>query len=470
MKTTSRTQLVLVAAWLLALALNLTFAVMRPGGSPDTERYDRIGWNLAQSNGYSASAQPPYQPDLLRAPLYPGFLALVFRCCGHSLTAARVAQALLLSLLVPLGWLIGRECFDHRVGMATAWLAALYPYYWLYSGNILSDGPAAVVVAVAAVALIRSLHDQRLAWALLAGLAGGLMCLIKPVLLLFPVAALAAYVVAARPPRGSAMGRWGVYVLAFCLTILPWTIRNYMVSGAFVPVTAGKGLLVYQAARYAESGFSMAEYHANIQAQDPRIQLAQTTDDPVLSLELDRDLTREAMAIIRSRPATYLGSIAANPVLVWLNRWRFAHDHLVLSREHLIISSGYLLSALLGFVLRRDRWRRAIVPVAFIVYISLVHAPLWTEPRQSLPGRLFLLMFSGACIVALAGYIGRRLRNRLRSAPLQADESTPETPGSTAADLGGGFRSCYTKHGMSYPDSPKRGPVAGVADEEGRGA
>lgn len=33
MKTTSRTQLVLVTAWLLALALNLTFAALRPGGT-----------------------------------------------------------------------------------------------------------------------------------------------------------------------------------------------------------------------------------------------------------------------------------------------------------------------------------------------------------------------------------------------------------------------------------------------------
>lgn len=402
MNTSPRTNLALLAAWLLAVLLNTAWALYRPGSSPDSARYEQIGLNLARGHGYSASPAPPYQPDLLRAPLYPALLAATFRIFGHDLTAARVAQALLLSLLVPLGWMIARQVFDHRIALTTAWLVALYPSYWQYSGNILSDGPAAVVTAFAVLALLWSLKRPQPAVALVAGLAGGLMCLIKPVMLLFPLAAAIIYALTPLPEdRPRRWARAALYALGFAAIILPWTARNATVTGRFVPITAGKGLMLYQIARYAETGLSIADYHARIQTSDPRIGLIQSVPDPSVTLQLDASLTPDAVAIIRAHPGAYLRAVAPNPLLVWLNLWTFADGRLVLSRAGLLISSCTLLAALAGIILSRRQWRQALPLLGMIAYISLAHAPLWTEPRQSIPGRLFLLIFAAAALVAV---------------------------------------------------------------------
>lgn len=401
MNTSPRTNLALLAAWLLAVLLNTAWALYRPGSSPDSARYEQIGLNLARGHGYSASPAPPYQPDLLRAPLYPALLAATFRIFGHDLTAARVVQALLLSLLVPLGWMIARQVFDHRIALATAWLVALYPSYWQYSGNILSDGPAAVVTAFAVLALLWSLKRPQLAPTLLAGLAGGLMCLIKPVMLLFPLAAAIIYALTPLPagrPRNWA--RAALYTMGFLAIVAPWTIRNAAVTGKLIPMTAGKGIIIYQMARFSVSGYGFPEYHQKIETSDPRLLVARAAPDPAVTFQLDADLTRDAVALVRAHPAAYLRAIARNPLLVWLNLWTFADGRLVLSRASLLISSATLLAALAGVILSRRQWRQALPLLGMIAYISLAHAPLWTEPRQSIPGRLFLLIFAAAAMVA----------------------------------------------------------------------
>lgn len=410
MKNSPRTKLALLAAWLLAVLLNGAWALHHPGSSPDSTRYEQIGLNLARGHGYSASPAPPYQPDLLRAPLYPALLAAVFRIFGHDLTAVRVVQALLLSLLVPLGWMIARHVFDRRVALTTAWLVALYPFYWQYSGNILSDGPAAVVTALAVLALSWSLKRPALA-ALVAGLAGGLMCLIKPVMLLFPMAAAVIYALASLPAdRPRRWARAALYALGFAAIVLPWTMRNAAVAGRFVPVTAGKGIIIYQMARFAETGYGFPEYHQKIETSDPRLLRGRAAPDPAVTLQLDADLTRDAVAIIRTHPAGYLRAIIRNPLLVWLNLWTFTDGRLVLSPAGLLISSGTLLAALAGIIIARRQWRRALPLLGLIAYLSLAHAPLWTEPRQSIPGRLLLLIFAAVALVALYGRVIAGLR------------------------------------------------------------
>lgn len=395
----SRLPRVLLASWVLAWCLNAAVAVLRPSSSPDSDRYQRIALNLAHGHGYSASEQSPYLPDVLRAPLYPAFLAAVVKVAGPHWTLARLLQALLLTTLIPLGWLLARDCFDRATANVTAVLAALYPYYWLYSGQLLSDGLACVVTALAALLLWRSLQSGTLGQAALAGAACGAMCLLKPVMLLFPVAALVLYSLKRRE-----LIRWpllgAVYIAGALVVVTPWTVRNYAVTGRLIPVTAGKGLMLYQIARYAAEGLTMREYHERVQCADPRIITAQKAADPAVTTRLDQELTAAGRDLIRAHPWPYLRTILKTPLTLWLNLYSFEGATLIVSPKHLALSLLYLLPALLGLWLSRARLRAAAVPLSFLVYLSLSHMPVWSEPRQSLPGRLFLLMFMAVTLVA----------------------------------------------------------------------
>ena len=403
--TASRARAVVLAAWLVAVLLNGAVAYLRPGSSPDSSRYQQIAFNLAAGHGYSSSLAAPYLPDLFRAPAYPAFLALLIRCAGPNWLLIRLAQAIMLSLLVPLGWFITARCFDRATGVVCAVLAALYPFYWLYAGQLLSDGLASVLTGLAAAALLISLTRRAWPWALLAGAMCGLTCLVKPAMLLFPLAAAGVYLWHSRA-LATWLPRAALYLLGTMIVVAPWTVRNYVVTGRIVPVTAGKGVMLYQMARYISADLTMREYHEQVQRSDPRILAIAADDDPAVTLRLDRELTAAGLALIRSHRAAYLRTIAATPVLIWLNPYTFADGTLIVSRAHLLLSLAYFIAALGGAIAARRQLVRAAVPLAVIVYLSLVHVPIWSEPRQSLPGRLCLLVFVSWCAVSVL----RRLR------------------------------------------------------------
>ena len=135
------------------------------------------------------------------------------------------------------------------------------------------------MVAVAAALLVVSLDSRRPPLALAAGAAWGLACLVKPALLLFPLAAALVY---RMRDRGHSywLPRAGLYLVGTLALVAPWTLRNYLITGRLVPVSAGQGLMLYQVARYASVDLSMREYHEQVQSRDPRIVRAQAADDP----------------------------------------------------------------------------------------------------------------------------------------------------------------------------------------------
>jgi 4-amino-4-deoxy-L-arabinose transferase-like glycosyltransferase len=459
MKTPSRLQLALGTAWLLALALNVTCAVLRPGGSPDTERYDRIGWNLAQGHGYSASQEAPYQPDVFRAPGYPAFLAVIFRLAGHSLAPVRLVQAVLLSFLIPLTFFIAARCFDRSTALLAAALTALYPYHWAYAGAVLSDGLAVLLTAAMMALLLLSL-ERPLGWALLAGLGLGLLCLLKPAMVLFPVFAGAVYAVRDRQSspvvvtvggvlrgRGVWSARAAAYLIGALLVVCPWTARNMRVTGRLLPVASGGGLMLYAGAVGGATGYDLNEFHERVELGDPRLQAEQHEDDPARVLALDDAMRDDGLRLIANHPLGYMRHLVTSAVRVWISAWVWRGGRWGLSWPHAVLSGGLLVAALAGVVVTRRRWRQAAVPLAVLLYLSLVHAPFATEARQSLPGRICLLVFAAALVMAVVR------RGRDGTAGLRAEA-----------------QSCYTAGEMAHAATPDEAPTADRPDREGPGA
>jgi len=474
MDTTRRTQLALGAIWLLALALNLTCAVLRPGGSPDTERYDRIGWNLARGNGYSASLEPPYEPDVFRAPGYPAFLAAVYRVVGHDLQAVRLFQAFLLSFLVPLTHFVARAAFDRPTALLSACLAALYPYFWVYSAAVLSDGLAALLTAGAMALLVLSL-ERRAGWALIAGIGLGVLSLFKPAMLLFPIVAAAIYAVRDRwsPPvvgvtagvlrgRGVWMERAVACLVGAMLIVCPWTAHNYRVTGRLLPVASGGGLMLYAGAVAGATEYDLNEFHQRVELGDWRILAEQHETDPCRVLALDDQMKADGLRLIAAHPLGYVRHIVTAAFRVWISAWVWRDGRWTLSWPHALLSGGLLVGALAGLIVQRRRWREVLIPLTLVLYISLAHAPFITEARQSLPGRIGLMMFASALVVDGV----RRLRGRTRTVPGPGDETAPEPP---TSPMGASTRSCYTARDMPLPSAARRHAVGALVREGARG-
>jgi hypothetical protein len=254
-----------VYALLLMAAFSFRVAVARllPNDTPDDGRvYAQIARNVLEQRVYSAESETPYAPTLIRLPGYPLFLAGVYSIFGHGdNTAVRVVQALIdtatcaLIALVAFFW-EPDEKLKRRSSITALALAALCPFTTIYVATILTETPTmllAVATCLTATLAFRAVTQKKaLLWWVATGLLAGIAVLFRPDSGLFALAIGLTLVVGMlarssdiqlskkreealyRTARTAYLG--AVFSLAFCLVLVPWTLRNRRVFHLFQPL------------------------------------------------------------------------------------------------------------------------------------------------------------------------------------------------------------------------------------------
>lgn len=256
---------ILVYALLLMAAFSFRVAVARllPNDEPfDGKVYAQIARNVLEQHCYSHATEPPYDPSLIRLPGYPLFVAGVYSVFGHGDdTAVRIVQALLDTATCALIALIAffwepDDKLKRRSSIAALALAALCPFTTIYVATILTETPTtflAVVMCLTATLAFKATRQGNalLLWAATGALAGAAV-LFRPDSGLFALGIGITLVVTTllrssdaklskkreevlyRFSRASYLG--AVFSLAFCLILVPWTVRNFRVFHLFQPL------------------------------------------------------------------------------------------------------------------------------------------------------------------------------------------------------------------------------------------
>src|SRR6185503_3727739 len=105
-------------------------------------------------------------------PLYPYFLAAVYRLFGHRLTAVYLIQIVLGLITCYLVYWIGRKVFSSVAGLVAAALAATYKPFIFYDVQVEKSFLAVLLICASCALLLRG------AW-FLAGLTLGLAILVR---------------------------------------------------------------------------------------------------------------------------------------------------------------------------------------------------------------------------------------------------------------------------------------------------
>ncbi|HVQ29170.1 MAG TPA: glycosyltransferase family 39 protein, partial [Vicinamibacteria bacterium] len=178
---------------------------------------------------------------IFHPPLYPYFIGIVSTFLG-GLTAVKVVQVVVGAMLVPVLGLLGRRVFGPCAGLLAALFAAVYPELVWFSVHFWVEGVFVVLLWWSFERLFAA--DERGSWPLAAwaGVLFGLSILARETALYFlPLAALWLWW---RRPKGAQ--RAGALLVAAFLVIAPWTLRNYRVYQAFVPVSTAGALNLWQ--------------------------------------------------------------------------------------------------------------------------------------------------------------------------------------------------------------------------------
>ncbi len=217
-----------------------------PKGLTDLTLYPLFAEGIAEGRGYLSLGQHPtaYYP-----PGYPFFLGVIQWSLDrvglgeHLVLVAGLVQALLGGLAVGAVVVAGERLGGRRVALIAGTITALWPNLIVHSSLMLSETLFIAVFCVTLAALFKVADAPRWWSAALAVAAIGLgLCtLIRPQSTLLALPAIAvAWALGAMGWRRCAASL-AVLIAGVVLVVAPWTIRNAIVLGGFVPVSTNTG-------------------------------------------------------------------------------------------------------------------------------------------------------------------------------------------------------------------------------------
>ncbi|MBI2505753.1 MAG: glycosyltransferase family 39 protein [Candidatus Latescibacteria bacterium] len=368
----------------LALAVRLAYVLQEyPVPPQDTPDYDEIALNLLKGEGFVARENWfGFEMRSWRAPFYPFFLAAVYGVCGHSHLAVKAVQAVVGAGTVALLYGLGLRIWP-AAALGAGLFAAVYGPLVVSAGEVMSETWFTFWLVLAAY-LLNAPAGRLRDW-LGGGVAIGLAALTRPVgLLLWPALALVALLGERR--EGLRRSLW--VGLALGATILPWTVRNYLVHQTWVPISTHGGFIL------ARSNAAQPDWRREQGWGIARETFVQIPSE----VERDRHWQRQGLDFIRTHPGTYLRWSAERFLRFWYffqpgyNFWfALLLPFLTVGLWHYGRREGFLL-----------------LSVFFGISLAAFCLVLYGSVRFRLPLEPFFILFAAAAAEDLVRRQGRR--------------------------------------------------------------
>ncbi len=178
-------------------------------------------------------------------PLYPYFLALIYKIFGSGTLAVRVVQSFPGAFNAALIYFMAKELGGRRAGILAGILFLGYGLLCFYDGVIGKDGPGFFLINLALAAIFWAAARQR-SWPwIVAGLIFGLSALTRGNLLLVAFLIVLWILLATAPGLSGRLVPAVCFVLGMVLMIAPVTVRNWVVGRDLVITTAQAGQNFY---------------------------------------------------------------------------------------------------------------------------------------------------------------------------------------------------------------------------------
>jgi len=344
---------------------------------------------------------------------YPALLAGTMLLFGPNLIGAMLlnllAAAATLALIL---WFGRRLCGNEAVARLGALLYAVYPAHVAYAGAPLGE----VVTTALTMAAFALLIAGRRKWLWLAG-AGvmfGLVTLMRPQVMLFPISAIVALIVVYRDFRWRHAVKAALAVhLALLAAVLPWSARNAAVLGEFVLVSTNGGIALQAGASDLANGDHFAVYQSPLAAE-----IGIPWEDRVSrQLEIDARLKEMAKQWIADNPERWAVLGLRKVYLLWHKDsdgfWRIkdgrpgmegpltaAQWANQLFYVALLSLALFCFVAAAGAVLRRDE---RLKPLALLfcmpVFVTLLAFVFTGQIRYHFPAMPFIAVAAGWSLV-----------------------------------------------------------------------
>ena len=381
----------------LAFFARLAYALTQPPEivvtfEADPLTYDQIARNVVAGRGFSGASfyYPPGTdvPTAFWDALYPLFLAGMYSLAGHSVTAVRVAQALLGALAVWLTFWLGNRLAGRRAGLIAAGISAVYPFFIYYAAQLLTETLFMALILAVFAAALKAEETGHLAWSALLGLLVGLAALCRAEAF-YAGLALVLWAAWRASPRWTARVRLAVIgLLCVALVMAPWVVRNQLTFGAPILTTTKLGYNLYK------------YYHPTMTAD----QTVRTVPFPVL----DGLSEPQREKVMRDAAIGFMTADPARTAWFMLNKlvllFKLTPSNEVNQRYAAIslLSYGVLLPLMAaGLAIAIRRGGRFLPLVGYVLFSVATKAAIFAGIRLRMQIEPFLILLAALALSAL---------------------------------------------------------------------
>jgi hypothetical protein len=420
----------------------------------DQVGYRRLATVLATTGKFTKFPDATeFVPEVIRTPVYPLFVATIYKVAGTGQLPVAVAQTVLFAAMCVLVYAMGRRVADERVALAAAAVTALFAPIPYFGALVLTEVLTTFLFTASMWMAIRAVQSRSLAPFAALGVMIGLTALCRPVFALFAVSLAAAGLVffpLTRVRRRPSMAAWAVLLATFALTMLPWFAYNYVTLGEFTLSKAGgMGRGTWEGSWQATwSGRLQNELTLTADAVDDRGTLDRRVGEiatreqldaaPMLEyvhqwqdirriwteptepaarvaarITSDEEYMRVGLNNIRRQSTAHLAKrLARGVVILWAGEIPIRYSDInalptIVIRGIWGIQALLFVAAMVGVyaLIRHGRAAEGCTLGAAILYVTGVHFPILTEARQSLPAQPTLLLLAVIGAAHLSGHL-----------------------------------------------------------------
>ncbi len=398
---------------LVALLLRMGAVVPVHAGGYSSE--EQVFIFMGHAIAGSATFVDPEGGRSVRAPLYPALLALSFYLFGKSLMIPHLVGCLLGTMNVALVYALSKQIWENEsAALFAAGAMALYPGMIIYSALLQSEALYIFLFLSVMLLAYRLLdaHDSILA--LLLGVGAGLAALARAVFLGFFPLLLASVWLLRRKGKLTGGRVVCVALLEFGLVIAPWTVRNYYIHDAFVPIATVTGGSLLVGNNPFVHGTPKLPSHFDSWVRE---QAAERGIEEFDSLsEVAQSAIKKDIAIdyLASDPA-HGARLAMQKLFVFLVYPITHGDADVVLKGVAVATDILLLGGVVIGLMATWRHRYDLLPLYLIIFYSAsVHMVMHAEGRYRLPlVPIFALFFGcGGVVVSDRGNLQVLLKTR----------------------------------------------------------
>ena len=410
-----------VYAAAFAVGLGVVFLLFERQGLVTTDidpyYFGEMGRSLADGNGFAGFG------SLLkrRVPLYPLMIAGVYLLTDDSTRAVLLVHCLMFAATATLAFDLARRVFNLRTGVIAGALCIMHPMLVRYIPNLHLETQLTLLFTLTLWLMVRFRERPTVLNGVLLGVAAGATTLTKAVALVLPAVFIVALVLEWRrrrtPDQSVRSLPWAAYaviLVSMGLTILPWTIRNYQVTGHFVPVSTGTSDAFLRGFIFSETQYitlSKPPYTDAENASNAYFNKVVADAGAVWEaddFETEQILNAEAKRRLKAEPLSVVRKTIVGVFTFWYQLTSFKNSLLAL-----VLAIGAWALAAVG-IKRARREQISTWPLLLpIVYLNAVLALLLALGRYSVPVLPALMALSAFGIDTL---LSRRAANSTSAA------------------------------------------------------